>query len=119
MKLLLKTEQLAYLITCYAATLYLGYTWWLFLILLLTPDISMVGYLFGNRWGAWCYNLFHHQGAALLVIITGWHFSLPTLLLVGIILLGHSAMDRALGYGLKYSSGFHDTHLGRIGKPNR
>jgi hypothetical protein len=31
-----------------------------------------------------------------------------------------SAFDRLLGYGLKYSSDFRDTHLGRIGasQPN-
>ncbi len=28
----------------------------------------------------------------------------------------HIAMDRALGYGLKLSTGFSDTHLGRIGQ---
>ncbi|WP_218779856.1 DUF4260 family protein [Hymenobacter crusticola] len=27
----------------------------------------------------------------------------------------HSALDRLLGYGLKYTTGFHDTHLGRVG----
>ncbi len=30
--------------------------------------------------------------------------------------LGHSAMDRVFGYGLKYTTGFQDTHLGKIGK---
>jgi len=30
--------------------------------------------------------------------------------------LGGSCMDRAMGYGLKYFSGFQDTHLGEIGK---
>jgi hypothetical protein len=29
--------------------------------------------------------------------------------------LAHIGIDRALGYGLKYSSGFPFTHLGRIG----
>jgi len=33
----------------------------------------------------------------------------------GLILFGHSCMDRAMGYGLKYFSGFQDTHLGKIG----
>ena len=30
--------------------------------------------------------------------------------------LAHIGFDRALGYGLKYASGFGFTHLGRIGK---
>jgi hypothetical protein len=34
----------------------------------------------------------------------------------GIILFGHSSMDRSLGYGLKLNEGFKYTHLGMIGK---
>jgi hypothetical protein len=34
----------------------------------------------------------------------------------GLILFSHSAMDRMLGYGLKYESGFKFTHLGEIGQ---
>lgn len=31
-----------------------------------------------------------------------------------IIWVAHIGFDRALGYGLKYASGFGDTHLGEI-----
>jgi hypothetical protein len=42
-----------------------------------------------------------------------------TILLIAMIWLAHIGFDRALGYGLKYASGFGFTHLGRIGKlPN-
>jgi hypothetical protein len=37
-------------------------------------------------------------------------------MLAGIILFAHSSMDRLFGYGLKYFTGFSDTHLGKIGK---
>jgi hypothetical protein len=30
--------------------------------------------------------------------------------------LAHVGFDRALGYGLKYATGFGDTHLGRKGR---
>ena len=33
----------------------------------------------------------------------------------GTVLLFHSAFDRLLGYGLKYATGFQDTHLGCVG----
>ena len=36
--------------------------------------------------------------------------------IAGIILLAHSAFDRMLGYGLKYSDSFKNSHLGKIGK---
>ena len=35
------------------------------------------------------------------------------LLLLALIWLAHIGMDRLLGYGLKYSSGFKDTHIQR------
>ena len=116
MNLLLKLEHVAILIACYCISLYLGYAWWLFFALLLLPDISMVGYAINNKWGALLYNLFHHQGIALVVIGVGWYTAQPIVLLTGIILLGHSAMDRTFGYGLKYTTSFQDTHLGKIGK---
>ena len=63
------------------------------------------------------YNLFHHQGVAIIVIGIGWYTNQPYVLLAGIVLLGHSAMDRIFGYGLKHITGFLDTHLGKIGPP--
>jgi hypothetical protein len=30
--------------------------------------------------------------------------------------MAHIGFDRALGFGLKYASGFGDSHLGRIGR---
>lgn len=118
MNTLLKVEQLAISVGCYLATLQLGYPWWLFFALLLLPDLSMVGYAISDRFGAIVYNFFHHQGVALLLLAIGWYGSLSYLTLTGLILFGHSAMDRALGYGLKYATGFQDTHLGKIGKAN-
>ena len=41
----------------------------------------------------------------------------PAILCAGIIWCAHIGFDRALGYGLKYSSGFGHTHLGRVGRP--
>lgn len=116
MNQILKLEQAALLIACYIVSMQLGHPWWLFLALLLLPDISMVGYVVNNRWGAVLYNLFHHQGVAVMVIGIGWYAGQPYVLLAGIVLLGHSAMDRMLGYGLKYITSFQDTHLGKIGK---
>lgn len=116
MKLLLKLEYISILLGCYLTSLYLGYAWWLFFALLLLPDIGMMGYAVNNKWGAALYNVFHHMGIAVLAIGIGWYTNQPYVLLGGIILLGHSAMDRVFGYGLKYNSSFHDTHLGKIGK---
>lgn len=116
MTLLLRLEQLILLLACYVTTLYLGYAWWLFFALWLLPDISMLGYTINGKWGAIMYNLFHHQGIAVLIIGTGWYIGRNDAVLIGLVIFGHSAMDRVFGYGLKHFSGFQDTHLGRIGK---
>jgi hypothetical protein len=94
----------------------LDYAWWWFLVLLLTPDLSMIGYAFGNKAGAFLYNLFHHRGIAVVIYLGGIYFSDELLQLTGIILFTHSSFDRMLGYGLKYEKGFKFTHLGEIGK---
>jgi len=80
------------------------------------PDLSMLGYLAGSRVGAVSYNLLHHKALALALGAAGWLLSQPLLLLAGTVLLFHSALDRLLGYGPKYATGFQDTHLGRVGK---
>lgn len=94
----------------------LNYAWWWFPALLLVPDISMIGYAFGNRAGAWTYNIVHHRGVAVIVYLAGIYINNPALQLAGVILFSHSCFDRMLGYGLKYEKGFKFTHLGEIGK---
>jgi len=94
----------------------LDYAWWLFPALLLAPDLSMIGYAFGNKTGAWFYNAAHHRGLAIVVYLLGVYLENNAFLLTGTILFAHSSMDRMFGYGLKYEKGFKFTHLGEIGK---
>ena len=116
MKNLLKFEELAlFLLALYLFTL-LEFAWWWFPVLFLAPDLSMLGYLAGARAGAWTYNVVHHKAVAVLVYVAGAMLATPLLQLAGVILLGHSSLDRVFGYGLKYPDAFHHTHLGRIGK---
>lgn len=91
------------------------FDWWWYPALLLAPDLSMLGYAFGSRTGAIVYNFFHHKALALVLIIAGWYFALDWLELSGIILLGHTCMDRVAGYGLKFPDNFKHTSLGWIG----
>ncbi|MFK7813447.1 MAG: DUF4260 domain-containing protein [Maribacter sp.] len=115
MKYILKIEE----VFMFGLGLYLfsllPYQWWWFLILILAPDIGMIGYLFSNRTGALLYNLFHHKGLAIAIYLLGTYLSVPVVQLIGVILFAHSAMDRIMGYGLKYDKGFKYTHLGEIG----
>jgi hypothetical protein len=89
--------------------------WYLLLIYLLLPDLSMIGYLINERWGAHIYNIFHNRLIGLMGIGIGWWVELPWLWIAGLILLTHVSMDRMLGIGLKYPDHFKHTHLGWIG----
>lgn len=112
----LKLEEIASL--ALAAIYYdsLAYSWWLFFLLFFTPDFGMLGYLLGSKTGALTYNLLHHKGLAIALVLAGIYFNLPWLELCGTILFAHSAFDRIFGYGLKQSKGFKYTHLGMIGQ---
>jgi hypothetical protein len=94
----------------------LPFAWWWFLVLILVPDFSMIGYVFGNKAGAWAYNIFHHKAIAILFYLSGAYSGMPVLQLAGVILFAHSSMDRMFDYALKYEQGFKFTHLGEIGK---
>lgn len=116
MKNIIRLEEMGMLLASIFALVYLKVEWWYYLILFLGPDISMVGYLINNRIGAVLYNIFHHKGIALTILVTGFIYNNWIMQVVGLILFGHSSMDRMAGYGLKYNEGFKFTHLGTIGK---
>lgn len=114
MKSVLKLEELLQ----FALGIYLfstlSYTWWWFLVLILLPDIGMLGYLINTKTGALTYNVLHHKGLAILIFLAGIYFEIEVMQLIGIILFSHAALDRVFGYGLKYADNFENTHLGHL-----
>lgn len=114
----MKLEELAMFVLGVFMYGLLGYPWWLFFVLILTPDIGMLGYFVNERVGALGYNIFHHKAIAILLYFLGMYLSLPIVQMIGVILFAHASMDRIFGYGLKYKKGFKFTHLGEIGKKN-
>ena len=99
-----------------AGFLFLGLPWWAFALLLLVPDVSMVGYLRGPRVGAIVYNLAHDLATGVIVAGVGLAIGNVPLAAAGAVLVAHSGMDRMAGYGLKYPDAFQHTHLGWIGR---
>jgi hypothetical protein len=93
--------------------------WPRFLLLFLLPDLSFLGYVWGPRLGAAAYNLMHSYALPLALVVTAEVLGALPLLLVALIWLAHIGFDRLLGYGLKYPTGFQETHLGRIGRSAR
>ncbi len=90
-----------------------------FLPALLIPDLAIAGYIAGPRVGAFVYNLVHNWAFGLVFLGAALALSVPPLALAGAVLIAHTGMDRSVGYGLKFVSGFGDTHLGPIGKAAR
>lgn len=86
----------------------------LFVVAILLPDIAMAGYLWDERIGALFYNSMHVYVVPAALI--GYGLFTGTVLIQQVAALWgvHIAADRALGFGLKEETGFHDTHLGRI-----
>src|ERR1700743_2254624 len=116
MKDLINLEEAALLLLSIYLWGQLHYAWYWWLVWILAPDLGMLGYLGGNKVGAIVYNFVHHKGVAIVIYFIGLYTYDRLLQSIGMILLGHSCMDRGMGYGLKYFTGFSDTHLGKIGK---
>jgi hypothetical protein len=93
----------------------LGWSWILFVALLLVPDVSLLGFLAGNRAGAALYDLAHNYVLAGGMALGGLAAENDVLLGAGLILSAHVGFDRLFGYGLKGSHGFKHTHLQALG----
>jgi hypothetical protein len=113
-RVLLRLEGLVVAAAAVAIYVHEDYSLWLFVALILAPDLSFAAYLAGPRVGAVVYNVAHTEvfpvalGTACLVRGGGLEVKLA------LIWLAHIGVDRLLGYGLKYPTAFKDTHLQRV-----
>ena len=110
----LRVEAAGWFVVSLAAFWATSGPWSWFAILFFVPDLGMLGYLRGSRWGAVIYNATHSYTVPLLLasLHTAVTLAMPSPL--WLVWFAHIAFDRALGYGLKFDSGFHDTHLGLL-----
>ena len=115
-RVVLRLEGLLVVLAALLAYDRFGAGWGMFAWLFLTPDLAFLGYLAGARAGAISYNVAHSYIGAVACLIASQLLAVPLLLTVGIIWCAHIGFDRALGYGLKYATGFKFTHLGHIGR---
>ncbi len=87
---------------------------WLFLALILVPDLSMLGYLRNVSLGAFTYNLVHMAALPCLLLALALATQSALAAQIALIWFAHIGMDRMVGYGLKYPTHFKDTHLQRV-----
>ena len=108
----LRAEGLAIAAAALLAHASTGAPWWLVPALFLVPDLSMLGYLAGNRVGAWTYNLAHTAPLPVALLAAGLGWDSTALTVAGVVGRVHVGVDRFAGYGVTYDSGFGHTHLG-------
>jgi hypothetical protein len=111
---LLRLEGLA--VAAGALVLYFdaGYGWLVLLLLILAPDLSALGYVAGKRVGAVTYDVAHTYVWPVALGVTGVLTDSATAVQLALVWLVHIGADRLLGYGLKYPTGFKDTHIQRV-----
>lgn len=115
---ILRLEGLVVLIFTLISYGYLGYSWVLFAVLFMAPDLSMLCYFIGPRSGSTAYNIAHGYIGPLLLAAAALFLNTAAALPPALIWAAHIGMDRMFGFGLKRGVDFWDTHLGmiRIGK---
>ena len=101
MKTLIKLEEIGLVLLSFYLFLALDYAWWWFPLLFFVPDISLLGFLISQKIGALTYNVIHHKALSISLYLLGSFIPLPGLQLAGLVMFGHSSLDRALGFELQ------------------
>jgi hypothetical protein len=86
----------------------------MFVLLLLAPDLSAVGYLVNPRIGSYAYNSVHTYALPAVLAALALAGQWPLGVQLALIWFAHISMDRMIGYGLKYPTSFKETHLQKV-----
>ena len=111
---LLRLEGLAVAVGALVLYFDADYGWLVLVLLILAPDLSMIGYVGGPAVGAVIYDVVHTYTLPVGLGVIGVVGDSSTATQIALIWLAHIGVDRLLGYGLKYPTGFKDTHLQRV-----
>lgn len=111
---LLHLEGLALLVGALVLYFEADFGWLPLVLLFLAPDLSILGYVGGPALGAACYDTVHTTVLPIALAMVGVLLDVDTAVQIALIWLAHIGVDRLLGYGLKYPTGFKDTHLQRV-----
>jgi hypothetical protein len=112
--LLLRAEGLAVFAAAVALYLEADYGLWPLFAFALAPDLAMVAYLAGPRVGAAGYNSVHTYAGPLALATAGVLADATLPVQIALVWAAHIGADRLIGYGLKYTTAFKDTHLQRV-----
>ena len=113
-RVLLHLEGLAVLVGALVLYFDVDYGWLAIVVLFLAPDLSMLGYLAGPGVGSVTYDAVHTYVGPIALGVVGILGGYDIAAQLALIWFAHIGLDRLLGYGLKYPTGFKDTHLQRV-----
>ncbi|MDT3948385.1 DUF4260 domain-containing protein [Staphylococcus haemolyticus] len=111
---LIRLENACVFITVISVYFIFDFSLWIFLVFLLVPDISMIGYAINKVIGSKLYNLGHTYVLPIIVALLYLITNEETMLQISLIWLAHISMDRTIGYGLKYAIGFDKTTIQKV-----
>lgn len=111
---LLHLEGAVVAMAAVALYFHLDYPWWLLLVLALAPDLGMLGYAAGPVVGAVAYDIAHTYAIPVALAVVGVFADADLAVQIALVWAAHIGVDRAIGYGLKYPTGFQETHLQRV-----
>ncbi|UXU25415.1 DUF4260 domain-containing protein [Staphylococcus aureus] len=86
----------------------------IFLLFLLVPDISMVGYAVNKDTGSKVYNLGHTYVLPIIITLLYLVTNEEKILQISLIWLAYISMDRTIVYGLKYALDFDKTTIQKV-----
>jgi hypothetical protein len=112
--ILLRIEGLTILLGAIALYANQGGSGLMFVLLVLAPDLAMVGYLANVHVGSYTYNAVHTYAVPALLMALALVGQWPLGVQLALIWFAHIGGDRMLGFGLKYPTEFKDTHLQRV-----
>ena len=111
---LLNGEAAVFFLSAVALYVQQGGSLILFVVLILAPDLGMLGYLANARVGSVVYNTIHFYLLPVALIGLSLAASSTIGVQIGLIWFAHISMDRIADYGLKYPTVFKDTHLQHV-----
>lgn len=109
----LRLEALLVLLVTVIVYAELHGNWLLFAVLFLVPDLSLLGYLIedNGRLAAMLYNVVHCYAVPLAVGLVAWKLHSVLCERIAVIWIAHIALDRLVGFGLKYAQAPRPTHM--------
>lgn len=110
----LRLEALSLAMLMFTLTYVSGVPAWVSIVVFPIYDVGMLGYLHGPRLGAATYNTMHNATIPTFCIMIGALTHSTLISVIGFTWTFHIAVDRVLGFGLKYKTSFYRTHLGEI-----